>query len=376
MRVLLLSASYFPVRGGLQTVTHALARSLKARGHAVSVVTNKYPRQLAGEEIVDGISVSRWHFLVPRLEQLRPLRPDLLLAGIFYLPLTLIRLIFRLQRECPDVVNLHFAGSAGVFLLLARKILSFRLVVSLHGDDVEGLSLRSGFDRWMVGALLRSADQVTACSRYLLDRAAAFEPQVATKGRVIYNGIEEQARHASEESNGSVVAAGRFVPKKGFDVLLRAYASGPRRLRLKLIGDGPERQNLEALARSLGLNGELSFSGESDREQTLAALSQANLVAIPSLHEPFGMVALEAMALGKPIVATKVGGLPEVLEGADALLVEPGNSLQLAEAIESALERMKQEPTFGRRNRDCAAKFTIERMVDQYLESYRADDTR
>ncbi len=140
--------------------------------------------------------------------------------------------------------------------------------------------------------------------------------------------------------------------------------------RLTLIGDGPERQNLELLAKSLGLNRELSFSGESDRERTLDAMRQANVVAIPSLQEPFGMVALEAMALGKPVVASRVGGLPEVLEGADALLVEPGNSAQLAEAIESAIERTKSDPTFGQRNRDCAAKFTIDRMVDQYLESY------
>ena len=163
MRVLLIPSSYFPVSGGLQTVTRALAQSLKARGNDVSVITNKFPRQLAAHENIDGISITRWHFLIPRFEQLLRLRLDLFLAGVFLFPLTLARLTSRLRREQPDVVNVHFLGAAGFFVLLARAFANFRLVVSLHGDDVEGWSRGRRFDRWVFRALLRRASAVTAC---------------------------------------------------------------------------------------------------------------------------------------------------------------------------------------------------------------------
>ncbi len=370
MRVLLIPASYEPVRGGLQTVARTLARSLTARGHKVRVITNRYPRRLAAHEVLDDVPVSRWQFLIPRWSQLLNFRFDLFLGGLFYLPWTLVRIIFLLRSERPDVVNLHFVGAPALFVLLARRLVKFRLVVTLHGDDVEGLEQRGRLDLWMFGALLRRADVVTACSQYLLDRALQIEPATRPKGRVIYNGMDQPAEVPAAALQESLVAAGRMVPKKGFDVLLRAFARDKQRSTLTLVGDGPERELLEKLARELGLNGEIRFSGGKDHSQTLAEMRLASVVVIPSLQEPFGLVALEAMALGKPIVASRVGGLPEVLEGADALLVEPGDPTALARAIETALDRIRQDSAFGLRNRKRAASFSTQQMADSYLESY------
>jgi glycosyltransferase involved in cell wall biosynthesis/SAM-dependent methyltransferase len=370
MRVLLIPASYEPVRGGLQTVARTLARSLTARGHEVRVITNRYPRKLAAHEVLDDVPVSRWQFLIPRSSHLLKVRFDLFLGGLFYLPLTLGRMIFLLLSERPDVVNLHFVGAAAPFVLLARRFLRFRLVVSLHGDDVEGLAQRGRFDLWVFGELLGRADVVTACSRYLLDRAMQIEPAARQKGRVIYNGMDQPAEVPTIVLRESLLAAGRMVPKKGFDVLLRAFARGKQRSTLTLIGDGPEREKLEKLARELGLNGEIKFSGGRDQTQTVAEMGLASVVVIPSLQEPFGLVALEAMSLGKPIVASDVGGLAEVLEGADALLVEPGDPAALAQAIETALDRVKQDSSFGAHNRARAASFSTGHMADSYLESY------
>ena len=99
--------------------------------------------------------------------------------------------------------------------------------------------------------------------------------------------------------------------------------------------------------------------------------SIAELVVIPSRSEPFGMVALEAMALGKPVVASRVGGLPEILEGADALLVEPDEPNNLAIAIDAALEKVRGDAGFGLRNREWATHFSARRMVDGYVSAYR-----
>src|SRR5260370_6593269 len=148
MKVLLIVSSYAPNTGGLQTVTRQLACELLKQGHHANVVTNRYPRTLAAREVLDGVQVVRWHFLTPRLQQLLNLRFDLFLAGLVNFPLTLARLILLFRRERPDVVNLHFVGAPALFVLLARWFAAFRLVVSMHGDDVEGLSNRGRFDRW------------------------------------------------------------------------------------------------------------------------------------------------------------------------------------------------------------------------------------
>jgi glycosyltransferase involved in cell wall biosynthesis len=372
MKVLLVVSSYAPNVGGLQSVTRQLAKELVARGHEVAVITNRYPRTLAAREVLDGVQVIRWHFLAPQLRFLLSLRFDLWLAGFLHFPLTLGRLVSHLRRERPDVVNLHFVGAPALFLLLAHWLTRFRLVVSMHGDDVEGLSRRGWFDRWVFRSLMRRADTITACSRYLLAEAIEFESSIGPKGRVVHNGMEALSEMGKCTSIGGVVAAGRMFPKKGFDVLLQAQAQGESKGQLSLIGDGPEREGLGRLARSLGLNGEVRFRGQQDRARVLEEMAAADLVVIPSRQEPFGMVALEAMALGKPVVASRVGGLPEVLQGADALLVEPGDPTALAAAIETVHQRLLSDPEFGARNRELAARFSTKRMTDGYLEAYRA----
>jgi glycogen synthase len=372
MKIVLIVSSYAPNTGGLQTVTRQLARELLRQGHQVTVLTNRYPRSLVAREVLDQMEVIRWHFLTPRVQQLRSSRFDLFLAGLLYFPLTLALLVLFLRSSRPDVVNVHFVGAPALFVLIARWFTKFRLVVSLHGDDVEGLSGRPRFDRWVFRSLLRRADVVTACSRYLIEKAKEFAPLERRSGRVIYNGIERMEVPIVSGKKHGVVAAGRFFPAKGFDVLLQAHARREGKRRLTLIGDGPERENLERLAGTLGLNGDITFGGKQDRTNVLREIASAELVAIPSRSESFCIVALEAMAMGKPVVASRVGGLPEVLAGADALLVEPDNVTELSAAIETVLMQLRSNPQFGARNRERAEQFSIDRMSNNYLEAYRA----
>lgn len=368
MKVLLIVSSYVPNTGGLQTVTRQLAKELHDRGNEVSVITNRYPRTLAAEEVLDDVRVTRWHFLWPNVEHLRNLRPDLFFAGLFYLPLTFAKLLKRLRRDRPDVVNLHFVGAPAVFVLLARHLTKFNLVVSLHGDDVEGHARRSAFDRWMFRSILQRTERVTACSNYLLTQATAIMPSIKAKAVVIHNAVGEINIHQTPRTN-RIVAVGRMMPTKGFDVLLRACAAGNRML-LTLVGDGPELEGLKRLKDELGLNGEVRFAGNQERDETLREISSADFVVIPSRMEAFGMVALEAMSRGKPVVATNVGGLPEFLSDADAILVEPERPELLAAAMKQVQRRLDAEPTFGQRNSELAAQFTVERMANGYVDVY------
>lgn len=374
MQLLLVISSYLPNVGGLQSATSRLAVGLSRRGDKVQVLTQRYPRSLPSTDRIDGIDVRRLLFLTPRLRHLQSGRADLFLAGLFYFPWSLIQVLGLIARERPKIVNLHFVGAPALFLLIARWLVHFRYVVSLHGDDVEGLPRGSWFDRWVFRATLRRADAVTACSRYLLEEARALEPSIATKARVIHNGVDLGSQ-VEGPNRTTILAVGRLMPKKGFDVLVSAFAAMDTEQRpasLCLIGDGPERDSLKSLAHDLGLNGFVAFLGSQSHERSLSAIGASSVVAIPSRQEPFGMVALEAMAAGKPVVATCVGGLPEVLEGADALLVPPDNPIALAQAIMTVLQRLDVDPGFGARNRDLAARFSASHMVEKYAALYEA----
>lgn len=365
-RILLVGSSYLPNVGGVQQVASQLASGLQARGHMVAVLTSRYPRTLLGKEVMHGVPVTRWHFLLPRWRDLARGRPDLFLAGIFFFPLTLLRLLLLLWRTRPDVVNLHFLGAPALFVTLARAVFKFRFVVSLHGDDVEGFTRQSRFDQWIFRVTLARADYVTACSRYLLAQAQRIVPEIESKSNVIYNGVADLPVQGASPAAPQLIAVARLVPKKGFDIFLRALAQLPE-CRARLIGDGPERNALEQLARELKIQNRVQFYGARSHEEVIHLMTEAQIIVIPSRQEPFGLVALQALALGKPIVAARVGGLPEILEGADARLVEPNDPSALAHAVQDSQARLAQNPGFGERNRALAARFSLATMIDDYV---------
>ncbi|HEX9726193.1 MAG TPA: glycosyltransferase family 4 protein [Vicinamibacteria bacterium] len=337
MRILLMSQSYPPVLGGLQTATAQLAKHLSASGHDVLVVANRFPRDLPRFERIDGVQVHRLLFLSPRLGEIVRGRIDLFLGGSVLGPLQTIRLGRLIRIFEPQVVNLHFPLSMIPFVMRVRRKLDFRLVVSLHGDEIE---------RWLdpgapanglrsdLGRLLRQADSVTACSRYLLEQACLLEPDVARKGTAIPNGVDpDRFRKGITRSERSryLLAYGRLTRKKGFDLLLEAFARVSREfpgIDLILAGEGEERAALQSLADRLAISKRTIFLGRATPAQAVELLHGSDFVVVPSRREPFGIVALEALAAGKPVLATLVGGLPEILSNDDpnvapSLMVTP-----------------------------------------------------
>jgi glycogen(starch) synthase len=327
MKILLFPASYPPVLGGLQTAVHSIARELVLAGHTVRVVTNRYPRALPKAETIDGVSVQRWQLLDPRSCLFRNKRFHLFLASLYYYPTTIARFQALMRSYRPDVVNVHFPDAQIPFALALRRRFSFRLVVSLHGHDVERFVAD---ERACSGtpippaarplqSLLCEADAVTACSSHLLDEAQCLEPSVTSKGVAIYNGIDPSRFRDTtpyQHPRPYVLALGRLTYKKGFDLLLEAFvratAASPS-VDLVLAGEGEERPALETLTRRLGLVGRVFFFGRATSDQVVRLLNGCLFLAVPSRVEPFGIVALEALAAGKPVLATRVGGMRQFL---------------------------------------------------------------
>lgn len=374
MRILIIPSRYFPHRGGVETVVKEVSRQLVRSGHSVAIVTNRYPRRLPRHETLDGIPVTRLQFLYPQFAYLKARRLDLWLAGFVYFPLTLLQLALLLRAYRPDVVNLHYLGGPGLFVWILHRLLRFPLVVSLHGGDVDGEPGRSRFNRWLFRAVLSRAAAVTACSRALLEQALRLAPDIAPKAHVIHNGVDAELFATAvpyPHPRPYILAVGQLLRHKGFDDLIAAYARAQTDLAgfdVLIAGDGPERQSLEAQVVTEGLDGRVHLLGAATREQVASLMRGAAAIVIPSRREPFGIVALEAMASGRPVIATPVGGLVEALDGASVNWVPAGDPSKLAETLTRVVLESDGAPCLS--NQAKAREFAWQAITGQYLNVF------
>jgi glycosyltransferase involved in cell wall biosynthesis len=166
-----------------------------------------------------------------------------------------------------------------------------------------------------------------------------------------------------------VVSVGALKPVKGHDVLIRTFAQitdDHPDATLQIIGDGPELSSYQRLVENLGLTSKVDFSGWIDHEGVRSALQQASVFVFPSRHEGFGIALVEAMATGCPIVASEVGGIPEVVHGTNAILIPPEDSEALAEAIDVALRDDSWRETARALGMERALQFTWTSSIDRY----------
>jgi len=378
LRILIVTARYAPHVGGLETVVREVAAQLRQEGHTISLVTNRFPRTLPKYEEIENIPVRRLFFLVPKLSYLRSGHLVEWLAGLAFLPLTLIQLLRILLTYRPDVVNLHYLGSPAFFLLVLHYLLHFRLVVSLHGGDVDGEPYQSRFNRWLFEALLDRATKVTACSQVLLDHALGLAPRILPKSSVIHNGVNTQLFESAkiyDHTRPYLFAVGQLSQHKGFDTLITAFAhisKDVQELDLLIAGDGPERRRLSEQVLSYDLSQRVHLLGSISREEVASLMRGCFAVVIPSRREPFGIVGLEAMASGRPIIATRIGGLTEALADADVRWISIDNQLSdLTIALLTLMDTYGlQEDVISVDNQEKSRRYSWQRVASHYLEVF------
>jgi glycosyltransferase involved in cell wall biosynthesis len=253
------------------------------------------------------------------------------------LPGLVVSLVLALRAEVrrtrPDVVHAHWILPGGLAVALLPRRRRPRTVVTLHGTDVE---LAAGRLRPLARWVLRRADAILAVSEPLARRAEQLLGLPA--GAVGVGRIPlpvDLAALPMPPGERRVLAAGRASPEKGFDVLVAALARpAAAGLRATLVVDGPQRGALEADVLASGLGDRVAVRGLVPRRELFAPMADHHLVVVPSRTEGLGMVALEALALGRPVVASAVGGLPEVVaDGVDGALVPPDDPGALAAAL-------------------------------------------
>ena len=195
---------------------------------------------------------------------------------------------------------------------------------------------------------------------------------------VIHNGIAAAAPRSSLSSAPTIAFAGRLVREKGVDVLLRAFALLKSRLpeaKLVICGDGPDRKRIENLILELNLPDDVSMRGFLPTRQVVETFRRSWVVAVPSVwEEPFGHVGIEAMMNGIPIVASKIGGLAEIVEdGRTGFVVPPNDSEALSSALLKIAGDRQMAETMGRAAHERAmARFSEEELVRRFVNVYRS----
>lgn len=247
-----------------------------------------------------------------------------------------VMLASLLRRAGVTRLHSHFANSGATVGLLAAHLARMPWSMTLHG--VSETDYPAGV---MLADKVRRADFV-ACASWFM-RAQAM--RVAAHGdwgrlHVVRCGIDPAAMpRPAETSAGPVrfVCVGRLSSEKGHRGLLEAFGMVRQRIpgaRLDLVGDGPLRGEVEALAGQLGISGAVIFHGALSEAETLAQIAAADILVLPSFMEGLPLVIMEAMALGKPVIASGVAGIPELVrDGANGILVPPSHWAALGEAM-------------------------------------------
>jgi glycosyltransferase involved in cell wall biosynthesis len=289
-----------------------------------------------------------------------------------------------LLRHHIELVHVQCVSANGYYARRVGRRLGLPIVVTSQGErtmDAGNAFARSAFLNDTLRGLLDSADFVTACSRDTLhDLEGYIGESFGSRAEVIYNGVSTEdfdidAGVPYQHPSPYVLGIGRLVPQKGFDVLLRAFAEAVRRdgfgQDLLLAGDGSERRRLEAIVDDLGLQGRVHLIGPADRALAVSLLNGCSFAVVPSRSEPLGIVTLEAMAAGKAVIASAVGGIPEIVRHEhNGLLVSAEDVQELA----AALTRLASDEQLAKRlseaGRTFVSAFTWPKIADQYEAVY------
>jgi glycosyltransferase involved in cell wall biosynthesis len=366
-----------------------LLKHLRAAGHDVDVLTSAYKG--GGNRAFAGIPVHRFRYFPARWEDLthEEAAPDRLRRSLRYRIMPLFYVLcgmwaaWRLaKRRRYDVVHVHWPVPHALFGWAVHRACGARIVTSWYGAELRWVKGSLPWLRRFVTWALAISDEVVAISSYTAREIAELSG-VATRVipyTVAFDAAGPHAARAAPRDAFVVLFVGRLVERKGVPYLIDAVRRLPpgRHARLVVIGDGPERHVLEAEVRRQGLEGQVALRGRVSDRDLREAYATASVFVLPAIvdsrgdTEGLGVVLLEAMTYGVPVIASDLGGITDIVtDGATGLLVPPADPAMLA----AALERLAADGALGERlgaagRRLVQERFSWPAILAQWEECY------
>ncbi len=376
MRILLLNYEFPPMGGGAGRATFQIALHLSKLGHEVDILTSKLKTDKAVE--------FRHGFTIYRVNSWRKSIHDCGYIGAFsYVFFAFFRFTQLLRTRRYDVLHYFFSMPTGLLTLVAGKNYKIPYILSLRGSDVP---LYDPYNRLLQKAhrllkpltirIWRRAADVVALSSSLRTTALKTDPK--QKIAVIPNGIDIQLFRPLRSSITpgrplQLITVARLVERKGIQHILAALAQiAEHDVFLTIVGTGNFEAQLKRLCRAYSLQSVVRFYGYCPRHQLVRLYSEADVFILTSMAESFGMVFLEAMACGLPIIGARTGGIPSIISDGNGLLVDP----TAIDDIRKAIVQMRDDPEFrrhmGYRNRKkVEEEFTWASVANSYLDFYQ-----
>ncbi|MGI0054195.1 MAG: glycosyltransferase family 4 protein [Thermoplasmata archaeon] len=370
MKIVQVSPFFAPHPGGVESHVRRLSAQLVREGHEVSVVTSRYDRSLPEEEWIDGVRVLRG-----------PVRGVLLNTPID------TRVGETLRRLSADVVHLHYPPPlTPYFAAISLRKSPVPVVLTYHCDlylpRAWGRLLTGIYERVFVPGLFAQVDRVVVHTRsyrdtssVLRNREATVVPSLVDVERFAHPQEIETLRQALDLAGQRVILfTGRLVPHKGVDTGLRMLAALPNDVTMLVIGSGPGLEQLEGLARRLGVFRRVRFLPAVDDADLPRYVALCDVFVYPSQNrlEGFGLAVAEAMAGARPVVIADMPGVREVITaGEEGLLAQPMIPADFAQKVETILADPARGARMGERGQQRAReRFALERVTEQIVGIY------
>jgi N-acetyl-alpha-D-glucosaminyl L-malate synthase BshA len=369
--IMKIGISCYPVYGGSGVVATELGMQLALRGHEVHFITYAMPFRLSS--FVENVFYHEVEVPTYPLFEHAP----------YNLALT-VSMQGVAERYNLDLIHAHYAVPHATSAWMAKEMTPNKnlcVVTTLHGTDITLIGQDPSY-KSITAFSIQKSDGLTAVSEYLRRETIEHFDIAPERIEVIPNFVDlnEYKRDAhpchrarlSQTGEKIIMHISNFRPVKRVDDTVRIFARINRVLpsRLVLIGDGPERGRVQHVAEEEGVADRVAFLGK--QESVAEILACADLFLLPSASESFGLVALEAMSCGVPVVATRVGGVPEVVpDGEAGFLAEVGDVQAMAEAGVRILKDPDEWRRMSQAAREAAAQFSTETVVPMYESYYR-----
>lgn len=293
-------------------------------------------------------------------------------------------LIEEIYREFPfDLIHAHVALPDGYAATKLKQKYGKPVIVTIHGQDLQITLYRSKGSKNALIHVFKEADRIVTVSgklRKIAEKSLGYAEKIITIG----NGIAVDKLASAERSKGfrssnsykTLLSVSNLIPQKGIEFNLRAFAKIASKypdLKYTIIGDGPEKARLETLASNLGITNRVEFLGRLPHTEVLAYMAKAEVFSLPSWNEAFGVVYIEAMAFGKPVIGCRGEGLEDFVEhGKTGMLVKPRDVDSLVEALDFLLSHPDEAKAMGERARRLVLEnYTWEKNAEKTIEVYK-----